>query len=514
MLNSSGGDSAKCADTKTVDVSVAPELYGVVFNTAQKVAGQGYVCATYHVTSADGSDVADGIKSGANVPDVWIPDSSVWVDEVSDKLGGGWVNVSGILATSPIGIAFPKSIAADRSQVGDTWASAYTDVKRLTLEAPTDSASPYVTFAVATVADLPHDARTNLLRAVIGLTRSTMGGDTLATKATLNQQQARAYPLSEQQMIAFNKAHASTPLTAVVPKQGAPQLDYPFVTPVRASGSANSAAVSALYAALSNASGQSALSAAGFRTSGDSTPTGTPFPAGVTVLNTPDQSAATEAVKAWAELGKDARMLVLIDGSGSMTTEMAPGLSRIQLLSQTAIAALHGLPQTTEIGAWVFTTNADGKGGNYLPLSEGIQQIGHTPQGDKYRAQLEQQAKTIPEQLVAKNGDTPLYLSILAAFKKVNETYDPKYVNSVVVLTDGKDDVPHGKTIALQALLSQLKSLYNPDKPVKIVTIGIGPDTDQSALKAIATATNGLAYQTSKPEDIANVFVDAFLHRG
>lgn len=512
MMTASDG-APTCDNPQTLDVQVAPELYSTVFQAARSVSQQGYVCATYNVAAGDGADTAARIKSGSSVPDVWIPDSSVWVDDVTTKLGNGWLIVDGTVATSPVAVAFPTSIRADAAQVGATWASAYSGVKRLSLQSTGESATSYVTMAAANAVDLDNSQRTQLLRAVVSLSRATMSPQTLQTKARLDAGQARAFPMSEQQMIAFNTSHAGDQLSAALPRQGAPTLDYPFVLPVRA-GSDTTAATNALYSALTGGAGKTALAQAGFRVPGGQAPSGSPLPASFTALATPTRAQAVNAVRAWGDLAKDARMLVLIDVSGSMATKIDGSQTRIQLLSQTCVAALDALPQTTQIGVWVFSTDLRGKGNDYLPISDGIQSIGHTPAGDKYKADLVKKAKTVPIAMVKKNGDTALYTSILAAYRAASTSYDPNYINSVVVLTDGKDDVPKGHTISLNNLLGTLNGLYNPSKPVKIVTIGIGGDTDHKALSQIATATDGLSYTTTKPTDIANVFVDAFLHRG
>lgn len=110
------------------------------------------------------------------------------------------------------------------------------------------------------------------------------------------------------------------------------------------------------------------------------------------------------------------------------------------------------------------------------------------------------------------NGDTPLYDATWAAYEYMTRTYDPKYVNAVVVLTDGKNDDPKGG-LDLAGLLAKLKAAHHRDKPVKIVTISLSRETDPDALREISKVTDGLFYQVDKPEQITSVFIDAFLHR-
>nr|WP_279538849.1 VWA domain-containing protein [Allobranchiibius sp. GilTou38] len=204
-------------------------------------------------------------------------------------------------------------------------------------------------------------------------------------------------------------------------------------------------------------------------------------------------------------------MLVLLDVSGSMTAPIAQGQSRIELLEQFSIGALDALPPTTKIGAWAFSTNLVGSQ-PWLDESGGIESIAHTPAGDAFKANLKAAVKTLPD-LVVRNGDTALYDSTWAAYQRVSASYDPRYVNSVVILTDGANDNPAGG-LSLQQLVSKLRGAYNPAKPVKIVAIGIGDQIDKSALDTMASATNGLSYQARTPQDVTNVFLDAYLKRG
>ena len=61
---------------------------------------------------------------------------------------------------------------------------------------------------------------------------------------------------------------------------------------------------------------------------------------------------------------------------------------------------------------------------------------------------------------------------------------------------------------------AELEKLRDPSKPVAVIAIGYGPDTDQAALEQIAAATDGAAYQALQPTDIGSVLVDATTQRG
>ena len=89
--------------------------------------------------------------------------------------------------------------------------------------------------------------------------------------------------------------------------------------------------------------------------------------------------------------------------------------------------------------------------------------------------------------------------------------YDPDYVNSVVIMTDGKNDDPGGG-LDLNQLLVRIKATSKGDRPVRVITIGMG-EADPRALQAISKATGGTSYIANTPADIQRVFVQALLAR-
>jgi len=101
---------------------------------------------------------------------------------------------------------------------------------------------------------------------------------------------------------------------------------------------------------------------------------------------------------------------------------------------------------------------------------------------------------------------------VLAAYQRMQASYDPSKVNSVVLMTDGKNEDTNS-TRSLSQLLSQLKSLANPQRPVRVITIGIGNGTDTDALGKIAAATGGKFYLVQNAADISGVFLDAIAQR-
>ncbi|WP_158103778.1 VWA domain-containing protein, partial [Crossiella equi] len=66
---------------------------------------------------------------------------------------------------------------------------------------------------------------------------------------------------------------------------------------------------------------------------------------------------AAEVLRTYSAVTLDARMLAVIDVSGSMGARAGNGQTRIELARDAAGTALGLLPDTTEIGLWAFSTD-------------------------------------------------------------------------------------------------------------------------------------------------------------
>lgn len=500
--------AASCEDRPTVSVSTTPEMYGPVTKAASRVEASGTVCARYDVQQQASGDVADQIKESSDaIPDVWIPDSRVWADTVNEELGSGWLTAGQTIATSPVVMAVPESLKSNKAvREGAGWGSVLDGDIPVQMADPRSSTASLMTVVTASQ-HATKSQRTSLLSSFLRLSRTTSSEDTLFQRSAGEAKFAGVFPTSEQQLRDYNERHRDHPDSVLVPREGAAQLSYTWVTPVRGTPPP-SVALEALRGELTSATTKSDLRRDGFRVSGEQPPSGSAVPADVKVLGDPGTEQSQAALTAWNNLRMDARMLVLVDASGSMQTK-AGKESRLQVLQGFTHQALKSLPQTTSIGAWGFTSsNVIGNGRDYLPIAN------PAPLTDTaHKEKLSKAIDTTLPKYVKKDGDTGLYDSIAAAYSQMERTYDSRYINSIVVLTDGKNDDPEGG-LNLQQLLKKLRGSYDPKKPVKIVAISMGPDTDPAALKQIASSTDGLDYVAKDPRQITSVFIDAFLRRG
>jgi Ca-activated chloride channel family protein len=211
-------------------------------------------------------------------------------------------------------------------------------------------------------------------------------------------------------------------------------------------------------------------------------------------LSPPAPAVLDLVQKSWDSLRKRARVLEVIDVSGSMGESVAKaGASKLALAKAAAIRALAQYSPDDEVGLWVFSSNVNGRPTPYLelvpikPIRENVTTL---------RQKIES---------LTPNGGTALYATARAAVKSVRDSFDPTRINAVLFLTDGKNEYP-GDT----DLPGLVRSLTSEDESVavRLFTIGYGDDADLPTLRQIATASRGAAYDASDPASIDKVFTN------
>ena len=215
-----------------------------------------------------------------------------------------------------------------------------------------------------------------------------------------------------------------------------------------------------------------------------------------------DGASQLGILRTWGVLTLRSRMLAAIDVSGSMEEPSEGGLRRIDIFQQAASGALQKFSSEVELGVWVFSTRRDGEQDweDLAPIA---------PLGDAaHSQQISDIIASLPARL---GGATGLYDTTLAGVERVREGYDASKVNSLLVITDGRNEDENG--ISLDDLLARLEQQADPDQPVPVIMIGFGPDTDLDAMTKIAKATGGAAYSATEPEDLGDVLVDALSQR-
>jgi Ca-activated chloride channel family protein len=205
---------------------------------------------------------------------------------------------------------------------------------------------------------------------------------------------------------------------------------------------------------------------------------------------------------AWRLLTRRISVLGLFDVSGSMA-DPVPGSqqSKLDVARAAAQAALGFFDPQDSIGLWEFSRRLDGDR-DYrvlVPLGPAGQRVGPFP--NRQAASIAAYRQMVPRTA------TGLYDSILAAYRSATAAYREDAVNTVVVITDGRNEDPG--SITLGQLLTQLRELHDPAKPVHVVTLAYGTGADLAALGEIAKVTDGLQFSSPDPRSIGKVFVTA-----
>lgn len=510
------GSGAGCSDPTAVTVSTSPDMAPTLTTVADELERRGgSTCVDYQVRSVVAGTEAERLMAGGSGrPQVWVPDSPLWVDrvEATAKLG---LRFGDEIASSPVGLAVPEPLAEAGAATGPrTWAQFLASTDRVAMSDPAYSTASMLALVSARRAATKPAEADLLQRTIVDLSRSPQDDRSLMSLAAFGSRSSAVFPASEQQMYAERSRSSSAPVSAVTLADGAPDFSYGVVAvpPAKGDQGAPEAAVTALREALRSQTGRDALVKAGFQVDGVEGPD---VPGMVDVRSLPTSAATpsatemTQALAAWNAVRRTMRMIVAIDVSGSMRQKAAPGMTRIQLAAGAAGKALAQLPDATQMGVWIFSTNRGPDNRPWVEASPVVTLGEKDENGTSARSRLQKLAATFPS-LPA--GDTGLYSTIAAAVERAQQGYDPDRVNSVVLMTDGVNDDPGG-TMTKQALLEQLRKQASGPKPVRVVLVGMGDATDMTTLHEIAAASGGSAYNATEPDAIEKVIVGALTAR-
>ena len=220
-----------------------------------------------------------------------------------------------------------------------------------------------------------------------------------------------------------------------------------------------------------------------------------------TLLQVPEPKVMTQLLDRWATQRKTARVLMVLDVSGSMgeAADDESGDTKLDLAKRAAIEALDEFKADDLVGLRIFSTQL-GPAQDQTTLD--LVPIG--PIGAN-REQLRRQI----DALVPVAG-TPLYQVTQQSFDEMLSSYDPKVINALIVLTDGYNDDGHPDDDDAQrnTLLSSLRrgATGENGKPVKVFTIGYGRDADMATLNSISDASEAKGYNATDSSKINDVF--------
>jgi len=330
---------------------------------------------------------------------------------------------------------------------------------------------------------------------------------------------ASAVAVEEKSLIDYNRGNPDgildpgerprkprVPLVAIYPKEGTLFSDNPLIVLDAPWVSSKEARVArAFQAFVTRPANQRRVLKFGFRPGNPAVSIGKPITKanGVdpsqpqTTLEVPKPPVLAGVIDQWNQVRKRARVLLVIDVSGSMGDEADPasGATKLDLAKKAAKAALGRFLPDDDVGLWIFSTDIN----NREPTD--YKELVPVGPMSTNRPDLESQI----ERLVPTEG-TPLYTVAHDSYEAMRDAFDASRINAVVLLTDGRNEDPRNES--LRDLLDFLRSQNEGEstKPVRIFPIAYGNDADEATLKRIAEATNAAEYSAVDPKTIVNVF--------
>ncbi|NGO14243.1 VWA domain-containing protein [Streptomyces sp. HC44] len=517
---------------------IAPALRSAAeYAHANDVTSDGR-CMDIDVTARESSAVSDALrskeKSGTDF-EVWVPDSGLWVDQITADTGAIPVTQSGNVASSPIGVAMIPSAAKTLGWPSKTYtwtelagAAMQDDTLKLGAGDPARSATGVLALTQLTsAAGKAKDGDTQAAAMAKALSQRTAESDSqlldtlprdLSGAEQGNPKRNQALILSEQAAFAHNtEADGGDDLDLFYPKDGSPRLDYPFalVDEARLTTDESRAALR-FMTLLAEPDGLGILEKHGFRTDDDETSDAlvtraggrAPQPYGEPAVEPASAREVQEALGMWTITVQSARITTVVDASGSMAATV-PGTerSRMDVTKSSLLQALATFTPEDEIGLWKFSTKLDGDR-DYrvlVPTERLGDRKGDATQRDRLSAAFSD-LEPVPD------GATGLYDTTLAAYREAIASYAKDKFNALVILTDGVNEDPG--SISRSGLVAELEKLTDPERPVPLIAIAVGPDADKDEVDQIAKATGGSGHLVSDPSQIHSVILKAIVQAG
>jgi Mg-chelatase subunit ChlD len=474
-----------------------------------------YVYAADNASARDalaGQWSTDALRDVGPRPDVWLPDSTLQVDELLTRAKGISVPIAErrTVAWSPVVVGIPRSAVSDPEHVARhaiPWRSDVLDRSGGGLVRPDPGTS--ATGKIATTAIYAsleatgrsrHDIEQSMEKSLDG------GGYPLGdASAVLCRQRARvereaasastaAIITSEQALVRFNRgdtlgAECAIPqrragkdvtLLAFYPSE-TPALDHPFVR-FDWDGEAlpRSAAATDFGQWLATDDGKRRLVWVGLRPPGGYTVSDPlsndngVLPGAVFDRLAPEVGKVTTAMEEYTKARRPGRVLLALDASGSMQRPASSGETRLSAAKRGIRSALELMGNRDEFGLWVFPPPASGR--EVVPIG-GVSQ--------------RQATKTKLDGILA-GGNTPLYDTIIDGVRAVGAPggVPGDRIRALVVLTDGEDT--NSRSNAEQ----MLDAAGRQNVRVFVVAVGEASCSGQ-AVAGVTSRTGGRCYQAT-----------------
>jgi len=196
-------------------------------------------------------------------------------------------------------------------------------------------------------------------------------------------------------------------------------------------------------------------------------------------LSLPEPPVLNRVLTTWRRDRKPARVMLVLDNSGSMQDE-----DKLVHAKQGLLAFFRQVAPQDEIGLTKFSAKV-------------TQLVAPAPFANNRDALTRAVSGIIPE------DDTAVYDATVDAVDAVKAQADAEHINAVVVLTDGADTTSSISSDQVLARLSQEGKAES--NAVRVFTIAYGSDAKASELQRFAEASGGKAF-TASTADIEQVY--------
>jgi Ca-activated chloride channel family protein len=531
-----------CGDPAvTLNVASSPDQYPVLRDLADRWnAGDPTVgdrCARATVQALPSSLAAATLAPGwdeardGQRPDVWVPDSSLWLAVAAGRPDAAAMlpDSPPSLASSPVVLGMQEPMAAalgwPDQQLGwsellgafaggQTWEQfGHPEWGRLRLGVADPTSSTAGLAGVLTVLDPDDDQQLGDEELLGGIAFSQLitayepdtgallrayQGEGAAGEAEASELPA-AFPILERDLAAYVAEDPAVPLVPVYLREGLVFADYPYAVLDAPWVDADRQQLADEFLAyLRGPAGREAYAQAGFRDP-EHASTGVALlapqsgfqPEVAVPARAPTAEALGELLGMWPVLIRPNNVLIVLDTSGSMN-DSVPGTdqTRLALLQSAAVQGIGLLNNQTVVGLWEFSTELTPTTPyqELVPVGPAGEDLG-TVLGEDFAGVDRRQAMIGAIQGLQARGGTGLYDTVHDAYLAMQQAWQPDAQNLLVVITDGRDEDHPGRS--LPQLLTALAGAVQPDRPLPVIAMAVGPEADAAALEQITEITGG-----------------------
>lgn len=212
------------------------------------------------------------------------------------------------------------------------------------------------------------------------------------------------------------------------------------------------------------------------------------------VRGAPEPPILDAIQRSWRDVQKRARILFLLDISGSMGTTVGESqATRTELMRRSVEGALAALDPGDEVGIRVFSPPAP-DGNSFAELAP------VAPLRDRAVA-----LAAVGQLSTQPRGGSQLYAALRAAIGGLRSGFDPTRINAVVLVTDGRnEDATDNDLDALLRMVAKEASLSG----VQVFPVAFGTGADRNALERIADESRTQLYEVVDPTGIDQVLLE------